>query len=85
VKSLETQDGGKQGALTEVAKRVAAKMVVEGQARLATKEEAVAFIEQQVEAKYVADQILAASKVQLAVVSADELNRLRNKPGTPAH
>jgi hypothetical protein len=85
VKSLETADGGKPGALTEVAKKVAAKMVVEGQAQLATKEEAVAFIEQNAEAKRMADQILAASKVQVAVVSADELTRLRNKSGAPAH
>jgi len=37
--SRETPDGGKEGTLTEVPSAIAAKMVVEGAARLATAEE----------------------------------------------
>jgi hypothetical protein len=39
VVSTETPDGGRPGRTTEVAKDVAARMIVEGKARLATPEE----------------------------------------------
>lgn len=39
VVSNETPDGGRQGQTTEVPKGVAARMIVEGRARLATAEE----------------------------------------------
>jgi len=39
VVSTETADGGRPGQTTEVAKGVAARMIVEGKARLATAEE----------------------------------------------
>jgi|SRR6185369_363127 len=77
VVSRETADGGKEGVLTEVAPRLAAKLVVEGIARLATTTEAEAFRRAQVEAKRVVDAAAAASKVQLTVMSSDELNRLK--------
>jgi hypothetical protein len=41
--SLETADGGKAGTPTEVSRALAAKMVVEGLARLATAAEKRAF------------------------------------------
>jgi hypothetical protein len=77
VLSRETADGGKNGVLSEVAVRLAAKMVVEGTARLATPEEADAFRQAQAEAKRIADSEAAAAKVQLTVLSTDELKRLR--------
>jgi hypothetical protein len=77
VMSRETADGGKDGILTEVASRLAAKMVVEGTARLATIEEAARFRRRQAEAKRVADQEAAAAKVQFSVLSSDELDRLK--------
>jgi len=40
VMSLETPDGGKPGSRTEVARLLAARLIVEGRARLATAEEA---------------------------------------------
>ena len=43
VVSRETADGGKNGILTEVTQELAAKMVVEGTARLATAAEAESF------------------------------------------
>ena len=36
VESIATPDGGKAGMLTEVPRRVAAKMIVDGTAKLAT-------------------------------------------------
>jgi ribosomal protein L24 len=77
VVSMETADGGKGGILTEVAKRLAAKLVVEGVARIAQHEEAEAFRREQAEAKRLSDQAVAAAKVQLAVLSTDDLNRLK--------
>jgi hypothetical protein len=76
--SHETSNGGVPGAHTEVRKGLAAKMIVEGLARLATPQEAQAFREMQAAAKDAVDQMLAAAKVQVAVVAASELDRLRN-------
>ena len=80
VVSRETADGGKDGILTEVYPGLAAKMVVEGTVRLASESEAEKFRQQQAEAKRVLDQAAAAAKVQLAVLSTDELNRLKGLP-----
>jgi|SRR5450631_3637008 hypothetical protein len=77
VVSLETADGGKSGVISEVAARLAAKLVVEGTARLAIPEEAEAFRQLQAEAKRLADQEAAVAKVQLTVLSTDELKRLK--------
>ena len=69
VVSNETADGGKDGTKTEVPKRIAAKLLVEGQARLATKEETKEYREYQAESKRVAEQIAAAARLQLTVLS----------------
>jgi hypothetical protein len=75
--SLETQDGGREGVRTEVPRRIAATMIVEGSARLATAEEARAFQEQKADAKRQADQIAAASRMQFTVISPSELRKLK--------
>jgi molybdenum-dependent DNA-binding transcriptional regulator ModE len=80
VVSVETPDGGKAGVLTEVTPGIAAKMLVEGAARLATAQEAKAFRAGQAEAKRAADEA-AAAKVQFTVVSTTELNKLKSAPG----
>jgi hypothetical protein len=81
VVSNETPDGGKPGILTEVTPAIAAKMVVDGVARLATGQEEKVFRAAQVEAKRAADQAAATAKVQFTVVPTAELNKLK---GTPA-
>ena len=83
VVSLETPDGGKPGTLTEVAPRVAAKMVVDGAARLAAPEEAQRFRERQAEQSRIAEQAAAASRVQLTVLTTSELNRLKGATRAP--
>ena len=75
--SLETQDGGREGVRTEVPRRIAATMIVEGSARLATAEEAREFQEQKAEAKRQADQLAAASRMQFTVISPNELRKLK--------
>jgi hypothetical protein len=74
--SKETEDGGKAGRYAEVTRAVAAKMITEGKARLATGEEAKAYREAQAEAKRIADQAAEASKVQFTVVSSNEMPKL---------
>jgi len=83
VVSLETPDGGRAGVRTEVPRRIAAKMLVEGAVRLATAEEAHEFEEQKAEAKRQADQAAAASRLQFTVISPSELRKLKGtgQPG----
>jgi hypothetical protein len=76
--SLPTPDGGKEGIATEVVKTLAALMVVEGKARLATAEEAKDFRDRVAEAKAVADQAAAAGRVQITVLSEADVKALRS-------
>jgi hypothetical protein len=77
--SVETSDGGKGGTKTEVPRRLAAKLLVEGQARLASKDELKAHRETLAEAKRQAERALAAERLQLTVLSSTELDRLRSE------
>jgi hypothetical protein len=77
--SQETPDGGRPGIASEVPRGIAAKMVVEGNARLATPEETEQFRNRMTEAKQVADQASAAQRVQFTVVSESELRALKTK------
>ncbi len=78
VVSLSTPDGGKEGVATEVPRAIAARMVVEGSARLATAEETKTFLERTAEAKRAADQAAAATRMQVTVVPTAEWRNLRN-------
>lgn len=77
VVSNETVDGGKAGTKTEVPRRIAAKLLVENLARLATAEEIKAYQAMMAEARRVAEQIAQAAKLQLTVLSVAELDRLK--------
>ncbi len=77
VVSQETPDGGASGVRTEVRRAVAARMVVEGRARLATADETAQYREQAAEAKRIADQKSAADRVQITVLSETDLKALR--------
>ena len=81
--SHETPDGGRAGVMTETPRPLAARMIAEGKARLATKEESGSFQEKVVEAKRQADQAMAASRMQLTVISDADLRSLRGagRPG----
>jgi hypothetical protein len=75
--SLETPDGGREGVRTEVPRRTAARMIVDGSARLATADEAHDFQEQKAEGKRQADQQAAASRMQFTVITPHELRKLK--------
>jgi hypothetical protein len=79
VVSKETEDGGKAGRYAEVTRAVAAKMITEKKARLATPEETRIYRDAQAEAKRIADQAAEASKVQFTVVSTTEMAKLTSK------
>ncbi len=74
VVSNETPDGGKAGVKTEVPKRVAAKMVVDGAARLADAEEAADFRHAQAQAAEDAKKRAEAARIRFTVVPAGELD-----------
>jgi hypothetical protein len=76
--SQETPEGGRAGVRTEVSRGLAAKMLVEGRARMASAEEASEFREQTAEAKRLADQMSAANRMQITVVSEAELRTLKS-------
>jgi len=74
--SQPTDDGGKAGSYAEVTRPVAAKMITEGTARLATAEEAKTYRQDRAEAKRAADEASEVAKVHVTVVPSAELARL---------
>ncbi len=77
VVSLNTGDGGTAGQHTEVTKPVAARLLVQGLARLAEAAEAAVFRQLQAEAVRKAQELAAAAKVQISVVSTADLEKLK--------
>ena len=77
VMSRETGDGGREGTLTEVPRRIAAKMIVEGTAQVVSPEQKQAFLDAQAEARRLANQLAAASQMRLTVLSSSELDKLK--------
>jgi len=76
VVSLPTDDGGKKGVSIEVSRHLAAKMVVEGSAQLATAAQIAAFQQAQEAACKAAQDAAALSKVEVTMVSSDDLKKL---------
>jgi hypothetical protein len=76
VSSLATDDGGKKGVLVEVPRRLAAKMIVEGSAQIAAADIATAFLQSQEAACKAAQEAATASKLEVTMVSSDELKKL---------
>jgi hypothetical protein len=73
VVSRETPEGGVAGVKTEVPVYTAARMIVEGQARLSTEAEAKEFLELKADAKLTADGLNASRHMQVTVVSDSDL------------
>jgi hypothetical protein len=74
--SKTTDDGGKSGVPVEVTREVAAKMVVEGSAALATADQSSAFDAKQAAAQKAALAAAAAARVSVTMVSSDDLKKL---------
>jgi hypothetical protein len=81
VASLATAEGGKEGVMTEVPRRIAAKLIAEGRARVATEDETGAFHESHRAAKQRYEMEEAARRVQVMVIPSTDLKQqdLRNQ------
>ena len=77
--SLDTPEGGKAGVQTEAPRHVAARLIAESRARVATEEEAHAFHRAHREAKAAREQEEAARRVQVTVIPANELRKQKER------
>lgn len=82
VVSHETADGGRPGQLAEVSRSVAARLILEGQAHLATEEESEQFRTAARKAMEEAEQKLMAARVQVNVISDADLRAMKNASRT---
>ena len=78
VKSVDTPDGGKAGVLTEVSRRNAAILITDGRAELASEEESRQFREAARDSLHAIEKAEAARRVQMSLVSAEELESLKS-------
>lgn len=85
VVSLETPDGGKPGVTSEASRPVAARLVVDGKARLATADEAAAHQSREDEARAKAQEQLNPNRWPVAILSEADLGALKSatRSGTP--
>ena len=82
VVSHDTPDGGKAGRKTEVTRAIAARMVVEGRARLATPEETAEYQSELEQAHRQVEQETVASREQLNSLRDSVLKALKTPPKT---
>ena len=80
VVSHETPDGGKAGQKAEVSRSIAAKLIVEGRARLAGAEEIAEYRAALEQALHDADQRAMAQKIQVNVVSEADFRAIKGAP-----
>jgi hypothetical protein len=78
VVSLETPDGGREGRLTEVAREVAAKLVVQGKVRLASEDETAQFKAAARAAKKAVDEQMLRDRLQLSALREADVDLLRS-------
>src|ERR1700722_9967514 len=78
VVSHETPDGGRPGQLAEVSRAIAARLILEGRARLATSEESAEFRAAAQQGLEEARQREMAGKVQVNVISEADLRALKS-------
>ena len=77
VKSLVTPDGGVAGRLTEVSRALAARMLTDGVAELASGGETSVFRQKLAEEKKQEDQKRASAKIQFTVLTETDLRALQ--------
>jgi len=73
--SLATAEGGKEGVRTEAPRSVAAKLIAEGRARVASEAESEEFREGLRTARLQFEQEEAARRVQVVMVPAGEVKK----------
>ena len=77
VKSLATANGGRSGHMTEVVRPVAARMLAEGLAELATDEETQDYRKQVESAQQAEEERREAAKIQFTILSEGDLRGLQ--------
>lgn len=77
--SQDTPEGGKAGVKTEASRLIAAKLIAEGRARVATEDETRQFHEANREALERHEQNEAAKRVQVMVIPANELKKQKER------
>jgi hypothetical protein len=80
--SHETSDGGRAGQLAEVSRTIAARLILEGRAHLATAEESAEFQASVQKALEEAQHRLMADKVQVNVISDADLRAMKSASRT---
>ncbi len=80
VVSNETPDGGRAGQKSEVSRNLAARLVVEGKARLASPEEGAEYRNLVDQARQDAEQRALAQKIQVNVVSEADIRMIKTTP-----
>jgi len=75
--SHETPDGGRAGQKSEVSRGLAAKMILEGRARLASADEIAEYRAGVEQARQEADQRAIAQKIQVNVVSEADFRAIK--------
>lgn len=80
IKSLATEDGGKSGRFIEVPRALAARMIVDGGAELATLSEAQAVRANAEEERQKEEKRRQAAQVQFTVISDEDLKALQKSP-----
>jgi uncharacterized Fe-S cluster-containing radical SAM superfamily enzyme len=80
VVSHETPDGGRAGQTSEVSRGIAARLIVEGRARLASVEEVAAYRTAIEQARQEAEQRVMAQKIQVSVVSEADFRAIKSAP-----
>ena len=78
VVSNVTPDGGVAGVKTAVKKSLAARMIAEGKARLATDKEAKSYRQENSEAYQASLDAINASRVQVTVLSEQEMKAIKS-------
>ena len=78
--SNETPDGGRAGQKSEVSRNMAARLVVEGKARLASPEESAEFRSVIEQGRQEAEQRALAQKIQVNVVSEADFRMIKAPP-----
>jgi len=76
--SLETPDGGREGQPSEVSRELAAKLVVQGKARLASEEEAEEFRSITRETKLAAEELALRERMQFSLLHEADVALLRS-------
>jgi hypothetical protein len=77
--SLATPEGGKEGVRTEAPRAIAAKLIAEGRARVASEEETRDFHEAIRVARAKHDEEEIARRVQVMVIPAPDLKKQRER------